>query len=50
MEDLPGEDKVGKNMDGRIFFVPNHPGVSTQKSSMMVSYLQPIILQHSITK
>jgi len=50
MEGLPGEDKVGKNMDGRIFFVPNHPGVSTQKSSMMVSYLQPIILQHSITK
>ena len=50
MEDLPWEDKVGKRMDGRIFFIPNHSGISPKKSSIMASYLADVFTKNSIKK
>lgn len=35
IENSPGEDKVGKSMDGKVFFVPNHLGMRPSLAKKM---------------
>jgi len=45
MENFPGEDVIGKKLDGKIFFVPNHLGVNEKLSKRIAFELDKLILE-----
>lgn len=45
MEDSPGDDEVGKRMDGKIFFIPNHLGISPNVAGKIPLVLDSLFLK-----
>lgn len=45
MENFPGEDEIGRKLDGKIFFIPNHLGVSENLAEKIAFAIDKLILE-----
>lgn len=45
MQEFSGEDKIGRDMDGKIFFIPNHLGMNRVLSENIASALDSLFIE-----